>query len=260
MLHLDVEIWKNNHRSQIRYSLVSSVPKCRIVVACVKDSVIAHTHRSLASHPSTSSPALSSATTPYLLSLPVNSFINSMASFMLGKSARSACNSKLASNLSLLRAQRLHTPTTPSWLFQQLFSSPAWPRASANNFLPLRSNFSTTIRRRGAQDSQKAINSAATAPNATATAVAEGLSPVPALWERLGPLTRFFRWYGKRNAQRPYLTQFLSSLVIFCAGDLAAQYFGGEEYDYKRTLRILAISAGSSIIIFKWLVLFKIFI
>lgn len=175
---------------------------------------------------------------------------------MLGKAARTACTGKLATNLSLLRAQRLHTPTTQSWLPQQLFSNPAWPSASANNFLLLRCNFSTTVRRLGAQDSQKAISSAATALNATAAAS----PPVPALWERLGPLTRFFRWYGKSNAQRPYLTQFLSSLVIFCAGDLAAQYFGGEEYDYKRTLRILAISAGSSIIIFKWSVLLKIFI
>ncbi|KUI56527.1 Protein SYM1 [Cytospora mali] len=156
-----------------------------------------------------------------------------MASVMFSTAARTACNGKLASNL--FRAQRLHMSTTPS---QQLFLNPA--KRSAN--FSFKSNFSTTVRRR--QESQKAINSAATAPTPAA--------PVqPAFWERLGPLTQFFRWYGKSNTQRPYLTQFLSSLVIFCTGDLAAQYFGGEEYDYKRTLRVLAISAGSSIIIFK---------
>lgn len=127
---------------------------------------------------------------------------------------------------------------------QQLLLNPA--RRSAK--ISLRSHFSTSVRRYGPQDSQKAVNSAATAPTSAAPV------PAPSLWERLGPLTRFFRWYGKSNAQRPYLTQFLSSLVIFCTGDLVAQYLGGEEYDYKRTLRILAISAGSSIIIFKWLV------
>ncbi|ROV99958.1 hypothetical protein VMCG_06254 [Cytospora schulzeri] len=152
-----------------------------------------------------------------------------MASLMFGKAARTACNGKLAPNF--FRAQHLHMPTKPS---QQLFMNPA--RRSAN--FSFKSPFSTTVRR--PQEPQKAINSAATAP-----------SPA-ALWERLGPLSQFFRWYGKSNTQRPYLTQFLSSLVIFCTGDLAAQYFGGEEYDYKRTLRVLAISAGSSIIIFKW--------
>lgn len=159
---------------------------------------------------------------------------------MFGAAARTACHGKLAPNF--LRAQRLHIPTTSS-PSQQLFLKFNPARRPAN--LSFKSTFSTTIRR--PQEAQKAVNSAATAPTPAA--------PVqPAFWERLGPLTQFFRWYGKSNTQRPYLTQFLSSLVIFCTGDLAAQYFGGEEYDYKRTLRILAISAGSSIIIFKWLV------
>lgn len=160
----------------------------------------------------------------------------SMSSLMFGMTARTVCNGKLAA--SFFRAQRLHMPTTPS---QQLLLKTG--RRSTNS--GFRSTFSTTVRR--PQNSQKAINSAATAPTPAAPVKA-------ALWERLGPLSQFFRWYGKSNTQRPYLTQFLSSLVIFCTGDLAAQYFGGEEYDYKRTMRVLAISAGSSIIIFKWLV------
>lgn len=157
---------------------------------------------------------------------------------MLGAAARSPfCNGKPVSNF-LFHAQRtqIHSPMLSSNL--ALNSPKRLPRTL------LKSYFSTTARRPQGQQ-QKAIASAATAPTAAVAAR-------PVFWERLGPLTKFFRWYGRANTHRPYLTQFLSSLVIFCTGDLAAQYVGGEEYDYKRTLRILAISAGSSIIIFKW--------
>ncbi|KAK7733708.1 hypothetical protein SLS53_008175 [Cytospora paraplurivora] len=153
---------------------------------------------------------------------------------MFRTAARTASNGTLASSFS--QAQRLHMLSMPS---QRLFLNPAMRFANVS----CKSTFSTTVRR--PQELQKAINSAATAPTPIAAVR-------PAFWERLGPLTQFFRWYSKSNTQRPYLTQFLSSLAIFCTGDLAAQYFGGEEYDYKRTLRVLAISAGSSIIIFKW--------
>lgn len=161
---------------------------------------------------------------------------------MFDAAARTACHGKFAPNF--LRAQRLHITTTSPASHQILLKVNLTKRPAGLSF---RSTFSTTVRR--PQEAQKAVNSAATAPTRAA--------PVkPAFWEQLGPLAHFFRWYGKSNTQRPYLTQFLSSLVIFCTGDLAAQYFGGEEYDYKRTLRILVISAGSSIVIFKWLVQF----
>lgn len=154
---------------------------------------------------------------------------------MLSTAARTACRGRLPPTLALTRAgQRWQLPTR---------SNPT----TLLNHLPRKANFSTSARR-----PQEAKN---TTKTATSPPTPSAQPPVqPAFWESLGPLTHFFRWYGRSNTQRPYLTQFLSSLAIFCTGDLVAQYVGGEEYDYKRTLRILAISAGSSIIIFKWLV------
>jgi protein Mpv17 len=82
--------------------------------------------------------------------------------------------------------------------------------------------------------------------------------PIPAtvanipLWQRLGPLSRGFQTYGRSQRKRPYTTQFCSSLVIYFLGDLSAQNINGDEYDPKRTLRALVISAGSSIPSYKW--------
>ncbi|KAE9363609.1 hypothetical protein N431DRAFT_422504 [Stipitochalara longipes BDJ] len=82
--------------------------------------------------------------------------------------------------------------------------------------------------------------------------------PIPAtvanvpLWQRLGPLSRGFQAYGRSQRKRPYATQFCSSLVIYFLGDLSAQNINGDEYDPKRMLRALVISAGSSIPSYKW--------
>lgn len=149
-----------------------------------------------------------------------------MVSLILGMTARTACNVKLASNF--FRAQRLQMPTTP---LRKVYLNLA--RRSEN--FPLKSTLSTSVRR--PHKSQKVIGSAAISPTPAAATAMQ-----PGFWERLGLLTQCLRWYSKSNSQRPYLTQFLSSLVIFCTGDLAAQCFGGEEYDYKRTLRVLAIT------------------
>ncbi|PVH82773.1 hypothetical protein DL98DRAFT_488080 [Cadophora sp. DSE1049] len=72
------------------------------------------------------------------------------------------------------------------------------------------------------------------------------------IWQRLGPLSRGFQAYGRSQRKRPLATQFVSSLVIFFLGDISAQSISGDEYDYKRTLRALVISAGSSIPNYKW--------
>jgi len=72
------------------------------------------------------------------------------------------------------------------------------------------------------------------------------------IWQRLGPLSRGFQAYGKSQRKRPLATQFVSSLVIFFLGDISAQSISGDDYDYKRTLRALVISAGSSIPNYKW--------
>jgi hypothetical protein len=87
--------------------------------------------------------------------------------------------------------------------------------------------------------------------NGTAIPVPATVANVP-LWQRLGPLSRGFQAYGRSQRRRPYATQFCSSLVIYFLGDLAAQNINGEEYDPKRMLRALVISAGSSIPSYKW--------
>ncbi|KAF7899285.1 uncharacterized protein EAF01_008498 [Botrytis porri] len=82
--------------------------------------------------------------------------------------------------------------------------------------------------------------------------------PIPAtianvpIWQRLGPLTRSFQAYGRSQRKRPYTTQFCSSLVIYFLGDLSAQSICGDDYDWKRTLRAMFISMGSSIPSYKW--------
>jgi hypothetical protein len=87
--------------------------------------------------------------------------------------------------------------------------------------------------------------------NGTSIPVPATVANVP-LWQRLGPLSRGFQAYGRSQRKRPYATQFCSSLVIYFLGDLSAQNINGDEYDPKRTLRALVISAGSSIPSYKW--------
>jgi len=89
--------------------------------------------------------------------------------------------------------------------------------------------------------------------NGTAIPIPATVANVP-LWQRLGPLSRGFQAYGRSQRKRPYATQFCSSLVIYFLGDLSAQNINGDEYDPKRMLRALVISAGSSIPSYKWYV------
>ncbi|KAM0127387.1 hypothetical protein ACHAO1_009560 [Botrytis cinerea] len=87
--------------------------------------------------------------------------------------------------------------------------------------------------------------------NGTAIPIPATIATVP-IWQRLGPLTRSFQAYGRSQRKRPYTTQFCSSLVIYFLGDLSAQSICGDDYDWKRTLRALFISMGSSIPSYKW--------
>ncbi|RAL60400.1 hypothetical protein DID88_000175 [Monilinia fructigena] len=82
--------------------------------------------------------------------------------------------------------------------------------------------------------------------NGTAIPIPATIATLP-IWQRLGPLTRSFQAYGRAQRKRPYTTQFCSSLVIYFLGDLSAQSICGDDYDWKRTLRALLISMGSSI-------------
>ncbi|TEY61616.1 hypothetical protein BOTCAL_0166g00210 [Botryotinia calthae] len=90
-----------------------------------------------------------------------------------------------------------------------------------------------------------------TSANGTAIPIPATIATVP-IWQRLGPLTRSFQAYGRSQRKRPYTTQFCSSLVIYFLGDLSAQSICGDDYDWKRTLRALFISMGSSIPSYKW--------
>lgn len=74
------------------------------------------------------------------------------------------------------------------------------------------------------------------------------------LWyQRLGPVTNFFRWFHRTQSKRPYTVQVSTSLTVYLIGDLLAQDIGGERYDPKRTLRMLTIGAIASIPGYKWL-------
>lgn len=92
-----------------------------------------------------------------------------------------------------------------------------------------------------------------TSANGTAIPIPATIATLP-LWQRLGPLTRSFQAYGRAQRKRPYTTQFCSSLVIYFLGDLSAQSICGDDYDWKRTVRALLISMGSSIPSYRWLV------
>jgi hypothetical protein len=73
------------------------------------------------------------------------------------------------------------------------------------------------------------------------------------LWyQRLGPVTRFFGWYDRRQKRNPYVTQLLSSLLVYFIGDQLAQGAGREAYDGKRTMRHLTIGAIISLPGYKW--------
>jgi protein Mpv17 len=78
-------------------------------------------------------------------------------------------------------------------------------------------------------------------------------------WLWLEPLATPLRAYGRAHKQRPYLTQFLSSLVIYFFGDLSAQTVARSEddnvdYDPYRTLRALVIGGISSIPSYRWFI------
>lgn len=77
--------------------------------------------------------------------------------------------------------------------------------------------------------------------------------PTSLWYQRLGPVTNFFRWFHRTQEKRPYTVQISTSLTVYLFGDLLAQDIGGEYYDPKRTLRMLAIGAIASVPGYKWL-------
>ena len=77
--------------------------------------------------------------------------------------------------------------------------------------------------------------------------------PTSLWYHRLGPVTHFFRWFHRTQEKRPYAVQISTSLTVYFFGDLLAQDLGGENYDPKRTLRMLAIGTIASVPGYKWL-------
>ncbi|KAH8900127.1 Mpv17/PMP22 family protein [Thozetella sp. PMI_491] len=116
-----------------------------------------------------------------------------------------------------------------------------------------------TLRSRAQQAQRRAQSTKNDTDHATSkTPPAEEQIPVannvPTLpfWQRLGPLTRAAEAYARAQRKRPLTTQLCSSMVIFFAGDIAAQNMGGRDYDPLRTGRAVLIGAISSIPSYKW--------
>jgi protein Mpv17 len=77
--------------------------------------------------------------------------------------------------------------------------------------------------------------------------------PTSLWYQRLGPVSNFFRWFHRTQEKRPYTVQISTSLTVYLFGDLLAQDIGGENYDPRRTLRMLTIGAIASVPGYKWL-------
>ena len=123
---------------------------------------------------------------------------------------------------------------------------------------PIRTAGRAVLRRSHPTNITKRHNTNATRPrpvdnpaNGTSIPVPNIVANLP-IWQRLGPLSKGLQAYSRSQRKRPYTTQFCSSLVIYFLGDLSAQNISGDEYDPKRTMRALVISAFSSIPSYKW--------
>ncbi|KAH7394058.1 hypothetical protein DE146DRAFT_116332 [Phaeosphaeria sp. MPI-PUGE-AT-0046c] len=159
-------------------------------------------------------------------------------------------------------------PTTCAWARQGLRRIPNHPRnriARDSTYFgspSLRTSLSRTTRRSHTSESpagQKAPETSTTIPGPS--------------WLWLEPIYEPFRAYGRVQQRRPYMTQFISSLVIYFVGDLVAQSIAepapsdtiveeGDERgwvqewsnnrDWHRTGRSLIIGGMSSIPAYKW--------
>jgi hypothetical protein len=100
------------------------------------------------------------------------------------------------------------------------------------------------------------------------TSAAKTTIPGPT-WVWLEPIYGPFRAYGRIQQRRPYMTQFVSALVIYFVGDLVAQSIGpaidnegeeergwlqawGEDRDWARTARALVIGGAAAVPGYRW--------
>jgi protein Mpv17 len=159
-------------------------------------------------------------------------------------------------------------PTTCASLRLGLRRIPAYTRSRIPGTAPnverayLQTSPSHILRRQHVSKSpigQKAPESANTIPGPS--------------WLWLEPIYGPFRAYGRVQQRKPYMTQFISSLIIYFVGDLVAQSLSepapretlaeeGEELgwvqewsnnrDWHRTARSIMIGGMSSIPAYKW--------
>lgn len=70
-------------------------------------------------------------------------------------------------------------------------------------------------------------------------------------WKSFAPRT-VIKSYARAQEKRPYTTQVCSAVIIWCGGDLLAQWIGEEDYDGWRTLRNITIGCIIAIPGYKW--------
>lgn len=159
-------------------------------------------------------------------------------------------------------------PTSRAWARSQLLrhTSAPHPRPQPTTFVhSLRSCAPRTTKRWNASPApvgQKPPSSATTIPGPN--------------WLWLEPIYEPFRAYGRAQRARPYMTQFISSLVIYLVGDFVAQTIGptpvaegyvkeedeevekgwlqawAVERDWERTARALVIGGVAAVPGYRW--------
>lgn len=206
------------------------------------------------------------------------SLSNSRASGSKHPSHKSAADDKpcLHTSLlyfsSLLFATRIHDISTTA---DMIPTSCAWARLGSRripNYTHPRSRIASKAYTRTSPSHVIRRNNASQPPTGYKAPESATTIPGPS-WLWLEPIYGPFRAYGRVQQRKPYMTQFISSLVIYFVGDMVAQSIAeptpsevvleeGEEKgwvqewsenrDWHRTGRSLIIGGLSSIPAYKW--------
>lgn len=103
-------------------------------------------------------------------------------------------------------------------------------------------------------ESRQTAQSASRTPTTTTTSETPKPSSTSIFSPFVLPLTAPFRAYSRVQSRRPYVTQFISSLIIYFCGDLSSQYIQRDpspdasfDYDPVRAVRAVIIGGISSI-------------
>lgn len=111
--------------------------------------------------------------------------------------------------------------------------------------------FISSVRKRSKTDDTGSVSKASKYVREKTFPKSDNQKPLH-LWQRLGPLTKAFNGYGRAQTTRPYLTQVVTSVVIYFCGDLGAQKIGEDAYDPWRAARNMVIGAVISIPAYNW--------